>query len=91
MASPVPGYDYINYLELIVRGLVRNPAGVVVTHSEDEQGVLLTLAVSSRDMGRIIGKDGATAKALRAIMHTFGANLGAKVSVKILEPEGSNR
>jgi predicted RNA-binding protein YlqC (UPF0109 family) len=91
MATPIPGFDFINYLELIVRGLVRNPAGVSVVFSEDVQGVLLTLGVSPRDMGRIIGKDGATAKALRAIMHTFGANLGAKVSVKILEPEGSNR
>ena len=74
------------YLEYVVKGLVRAPERVQVTPSEDEQGVLLTLSVHERDMGRVIGKEGATAKSIRAIMHTFGANLGAKVSVKILEP-----
>lgn len=77
---------YVNYLTSIVRGLVRDPNDVQVAYSEDEQGILLTLGVHPKDMGRVIGKEGATAKSLRAIMHTFGANLGGKVSVKILEP-----
>ena len=81
-----PGYDFINYLELLVRGIVRERTAVSVAFNEDDQGVLLTLTVHKRDMGRVIGKDGATAKNIRALMHAFGANLGSKVSVKILEP-----
>lgn len=47
--------------------------------------------VDSKDMGMIIGRDGATAKAIRTLLRVVGAKRNARVNLKINEPEGSQR
>lgn len=76
----------VDYLSFLIKGLVSQPEEVVITRSTDEQGVLLTLSLAKADMGKIIGKMGNTAKAIRTLMHTFGYNAKEVIFVKILEP-----
>lgn len=76
-----------DYLEYLVKGLVENPDDVVVTKTVDDMGVLLTLEVNPADMGQIIGRQGATAKAMRTLVRVCGMKSQARVNVKISEPE----
>lgn len=76
------------FLELIIRLIVTFPDQVVITRSIDEMGVLLTLKVGKDDMGRVIGKEGQTAKAIRTLLRSIGARNNLSVNLKILEPEG---
>ena len=57
----------------------------------DEMGVLLTLTVHPDDMGKIIGRDGNTAKALRTLLRVVGMKHNARVNLKINEPAGGKR
>ena len=79
------------FLETVVTALVENPNDVEVTRDIDERGVLLTLKVNPADMGKIIGKQGQTAKALRTLLRIVGNTNNARVNLKIFEPEGSER
>ena len=79
------------FLEYTVRALVDNTDAVVVTRSVDEMGVLLTLTVSPDDMGKIIGRDGNIAKALRTLLRVVGMKHNARVNLKINEPAGGRR
>jgi len=74
------------YLQNLVGGLISFPEELKIERSVDEMGVLLTVKVSKPDMGKIIGKSGETAKAIRLLMNSFGWGSSEKVSVKILEP-----
>jgi len=80
-----------DFLEFLVKELVDNPDSVKVGRVVDEMGVLLTLDVSSEDMGKIIGRSGATAKAIRTLLRVVGMKNNARVNLKINEPEGSTR
>lgn len=77
------------FVEYVVRAIVDNPDAVVVTRSIDDRGVLLELSVDPEDMGKIIGKAGATAKALRTLLRVLGAKSDARFNLKIVEPEGA--
>jgi predicted RNA-binding protein YlqC (UPF0109 family) len=77
------------FVEYVVKSIVDNPDAVVVTRSVDDRGVLLELTVDPEDMGKIIGKAGATAKALRTLLRVLGAKSDARFNLKITEPEGS--
>lgn len=79
------------FLEYVIKGIVDKPDAVEVKRSIDEMGVLLELKVDPEDMGKIIGKDGQTAKAIRILLRILGAKNDARVNMKIIEPEGSNR
>ncbi len=79
------------FLEYVVTSLVDNPGDVKITRTVDEMGVLLTLSVHKDDMGKIIGRSGATAKAIRTILRVVGMKNEARVNLKIEEPEGSER
>lgn len=79
------------FVEYVVKSLVSNPDAVQVERSVDDRGVLLELTVDSADMGKVIGKAGATAKSLRTLLRVLGAKNDAKVNLKIVEPEGSER
>ena len=79
------------FLEYIVKALVENPNDVKITRVIDELGVLLTLSVNQNDMGKVIGRSGATAKAIRTILRVVGMKNDARVNLKIEEPEGSTR
>jgi hypothetical protein len=79
------------FLEYVVKSLVDNPAKVVVTRTVDEMGVLMTLSVDAPDMGKVIGRDGNTAKAIRTLLRTVGMKNNSRVNLKISEPEGGLR
>jgi hypothetical protein len=79
------------FLEYVVKALVDNPNDVKIGRTVDEMGVLLTLAVNKDDMGKVIGRSGQTAKAIRTILRVVGMKNDARVNLKIEEPEGSER
>lgn len=76
------------FLENVVKTLVDNPDKVEITRAVDEMGVLLTLKVAQEDMGKIIGRDGNTAKAIRTLLRVVGMKNNARVNLKINEPDG---
>ena len=73
-------------LENIVKSIASFPEAVFVSQTTDEMGVLLTLDVHKEDMGKIIGRQGDTAKAIRTIIRICGVTENARVSLKINEP-----
>lgn len=76
------------FLETLVTALVDHPEAVKTTRTVDEMGVLLTLDVHAEDMGKIIGRSGNTAKAIRTLLRVVGMKHDARVNLKINEPEG---
>ena len=77
------------FLEYVVKALVDNPNDVKIDRTVDEMGVLITLTVNPSDMGKIIGRMGNTAKAIRTLLRIIGMKNNARVNLKINEPEGS--
>ena len=73
-------------LEVIVLPLVDNPQDVEITETEKEDGeILLSLKVNSSDMGKVIGRQGRIAKAIRTVMKAAANKDGKKVAVEIVE------
>jgi predicted RNA-binding protein YlqC (UPF0109 family) len=79
------------FLDYVIKGLVDVPEKVVITRTVDEMGVLLTLAVDPIDMGKVIGRSGNTAKAIRTLLRVVGMKNNARVNLKINEPEGGKK
>ncbi len=79
------------FLDYVVKALVDNPNDVKITRTVDEMGVLLTLGVNTADMGKVIGRMGNTAKAIRTLLRVVGMKHNARVNLKINEPEGGMR
>ena len=79
------------FLEYVVKELVDQPDKVVIKRTVDERGVLLELTVDPEDMGKIIGKAGATAKSIRTLLRVLGAKDDARYNLKIVDQEGSER
>src|SRR3989339_1467228 len=77
------------FVETVVRAIVDNPDAVSTERRTDEMGVLITLTVDPKDLGQVIGRQGATAKAIRTLLRVVGAKNQARVNLKINEPEGS--
>ena len=82
--------DY-QFLEYVVKALVDNPDDVAIARSVDEMGVLLTLTVNKDDMGKVIGRDGNIAKAIRTLLRVVGMKHNARVNLKVNEPVGGKR
>ncbi len=76
------------FLDFVVRSLVDTPDAVKTDRRVDEMGVLITLKVDPNDMGKIIGRNGQTAKAIRSLLRVVGVKNNARVNLKIEEPEG---
>lgn len=76
------------FVDYVVKAMVDHPDDVKTTRTVDEMGVLLTLKVNPEDMGVIIGRQGATARAMRTLLRVIGAKNGSRVNFKIEEPEG---
>jgi predicted RNA-binding protein YlqC (UPF0109 family) len=72
-------------LTFVVRQLVDNPDDVSVQVTNGERDVVLELAVNADDLGKVIGKRGRTAKALRTLVKSAGALDGENVTVEILD------
>ncbi|KKW19170.1 MAG: hypothetical protein UY63_C0019G0007 [Parcubacteria group bacterium GW2011_GWA2_51_10] len=81
----------LQFLEYVVKALADHPEDVKINRTVDEMGVLLSLSVNQDDMGKIIGRSGQTAKAIRTILRVVGMKNDARVNLKIEEPEGSER
>lgn len=77
------------FVEMVVKAIVDNPSDVKVERTVDERGVFIQLSINPEDMGKVIGKEGRTAKALRTLLRIVGAKEDARVNLKIVEPEGS--
>ena len=71
-------------VEFIAKSLVDNPDEVVVTEHETEDEILVELRVAAADMGKVIGRQGRIAKAIRAVVKAASSNSDEKVSVEIL-------
>lgn len=70
-------------VEVIAKALVDNPAEVVVTETMKGEDILLELKVSSADMGKVIGKQGRIAKAIRSVVKAAASKEDKKVIVEI--------
>ena len=77
------------FLEFVVKGLVEHPEAVKINRTVDEMGVLLSVKVDKEDVGKLIGRQGNTANALRTLLRVVGIKNHARVNLKIEEPEGS--
>lgn len=76
-----------DFLKNLVQEVVDNPDKVHVDQEIDKQGTKLTLSVDPADMGKVVGAKGRMATALRTIMHAYGGQHEARISVIIDEPE----
>ena len=72
------------FVEYIVKTLVNNPDKVSIDRTIDEKGVLLSLEVDPEDVGRIIGKRGATAQSIRTLLRALGTKNDARYNLKIV-------
>ncbi len=72
-------------VEVIAKSLVDYPDEVVVTESENEKAIVLELRVSQSDMGKVIGKQGRIAKALRTVVKAAASKEDKKVIVEIMQ------
>ena len=70
-------------VEVIASALVDNPSEVVVTETETEEGIVLSLTVAPDDMGKVIGKQGRIAKAIRTVDRAAGSKGDKKIMVDI--------
>lgn len=75
------------FVEYIVKTLVNNPEKVDVERKIDEKGVLLSLSVDPEDVGRVIGKRGATAQSIRTLLRALGTKNDARYNLKIVNTD----
>lgn len=73
------------FVEYIVKSVAGNPDAVVVERTVDERGVLLELTVAPEDLGRVIGKRGSGAQALRTLLRALGTKNDARYNLKIVD------
>ncbi len=72
-------------LELIARSLVDQPDRVVVTEVDDDEGMVLELRVAPEDLGKVIGKQGRTARSIRTLLASAGSKQRKRVVFEIIE------
>ena len=70
-------------VEYIAKSIVNAPDDVVVTEEEDERGIILKLQVADEDKGRVIGKQGRIAEAIRTLIRVKAAKAGTRVNLEI--------
>lgn len=75
------------FVEYVVKELVDNPDQVNITRTEDSRGVLLELTVAPEDLGRVIGRHGATAQSLRTLLRALGVKNGSRYNLKIVDTD----
>ncbi len=72
-------------LEYLAKNLVDNPDAVSVEAIEDEKTTTLRLKVAQSDLGRVIGREGRNARAMRTLLHAVGAKSGRRTTLEIVE------
>jgi predicted RNA-binding protein YlqC (UPF0109 family) len=76
-------------VEYVARSLVNQPNQVRVTERDEEGARVIELRVAAEDLGRVIGKEGRTAKALRSILNAAAARMNQRVALEIVEEDES--
>ena len=71
-------------VEYIAKSIVNAPDDVVVTEEEDEQGIILKVQVADDDKGRVIGKQGRIAEAMRTLVRVKAAKAGTRAILEII-------
>ena len=71
-------------VEYVAKTLVDDPGAVQVTQVEDEEGTVIELHVAEDDMGKVIGRNGSVAKALRTLLKVTAAREGSSVQLEIV-------
>ena len=71
-------------VEYIAKSIVNSPDDVVVTEESDESGIILKLQVADEDKGRVIGKQGRIAQAIRSLIRVKAAKTGTRATLEIL-------
>lgn len=84
-APPTPATG-LQFLRFVLESLIDEKEKLIVEEKQDELGTLLTVQVSPSDMGKLIGKDGQTVKALRTLLRVLGGMRNERLNLKILEP-----
>ena len=82
--------DDVQFLEYVVKALVSHPDDIKIKRTVDEMGVLMSLDVHPDDMGKVIGRSGNTAKAIRILLRVVGMKNNARINLKINEPAGGS-
>lgn len=72
-------------VEVIAKALVDHPEEVVVTENQSEKAIVIELRVAQSDMGKVIGKQGRIAKAIRSVVKAASAKEDRKVVVEIVQ------
>lgn len=72
-------------IETIITSLVDHPEAVVLTSEEDDSRIMFTLSVHKDDMGKVIGKQGRVAKAIRTVVYAAGSSQQKKIYLEISE------
>jgi len=83
--SEIPGYEFLKY---VLESIVEDKGELAIETKTDELGILLTVKVGESDMGKLIGKNGQTIKALRTLLRIVGGS-EHRINLKILEPATS--
>lgn len=81
--ASLPGVDFI---KTVLTMLVEDKDQLVVEARKDELGILITVKVSDKDMGKLIGKSGQTIKSIRTLLRTIGGTANERVNLKVIEP-----
>lgn len=84
--TDIPGLEFLRY---VLESIVEDKDALKIESKTDELGILLTVQVGDKDMGKLIGKGGQTVKALRTLLRIVGGNANQRVNLKILEPPTS--
>lgn len=82
-STVVPG---LSFLQFVLESIVEDKDQLHIDSQIDDLGILLTVQVSDRDMGKLIGKSGQTIKALRTLLRSIGGNSAQRINLKVLEP-----
>ncbi|HYM51976.1 MAG TPA: KH domain-containing protein [Candidatus Dormibacteraeota bacterium] len=75
------------FLDYVARALVENPDAVRIEVEENDEEVSLVLTVDERDMGRVIGRDGRIANAIRSLLRVMGTRDGRHVELEIVSDD----
>lgn len=82
-STVVPGLEFLQY---VLSSIVEDKDALLVEGKIDDLGILLTVRVGDKDMGKLIGKSGQTVKALRTLLRILGGNANQRINLKVLEP-----
>ena len=72
-------------LKVLVKELVSDPSAIQISSRKEGNTTTLELKVAADDMGKVIGKQGKIAKSIRTLMKAYGAKVGEKINVDILD------